>query len=715
MKQRLTLLLMLFSIVTTTMVAQDINAVENLLRKKYFMVYYRTDYGGWFEVKQYDKERKKIYCGVCDKNGQELLPPVYSELIRHDDYYKVTNKNGWFGIRGLHNEEILPCKYQNISDLEYTLGKSPYFYLWSNNKSGAYDHKRRMVVVPCIYDRLYFYESLNVFKVQKDNFWGVLDKDGDVLLPCNRYTELNLGYMKQKGGYCTVKVGDKEGVIDSTYREVVPCVYDDISYGYEKLKDYKICDIGKDNKNGVYDIVKQKEIVPCVYSDIIADDITRGKFFFVHRPGNTPSQPEKMGVFDPKTLSEILPCGKYSYMKNLDTEKQTVLVCKGMDFTYDEDKDKFIIHKQGKWGVYDLKKKKEIIPCKYDLLKKEEDGVYAFNKGAVIIGLDYYRGNYVYYQGGKWGYIDAMCNEIVSSQYDRVFDFKDGVAQVVKDGVNSFLEHPLKGTSLKLTNGGDGSPIDKDIPTTNKKNDNLFAFIIANENYTHFKGADYSINDGKVFAEYCKKTLGLPERNVRYYEDATYGNMVGAVKKLQDIADAYDGDAQVIFYYSGLGASDDKTAERYLLATDASMLALDKTGYDVKTLLATLNGVNVQNMWVVIDAPFSNMDKNGQPLASGRGVAIKPKEVTTDGKAIVTLSCDGSQASYSSKEYCHSLFTYALLEKMQQSKGNCTIKEMTDYATTWVKRQAMSGFDKSQTPQVIVSPLMSTQWGNVKF
>ena len=145
------------------------------------------------------------------------------------------------------------------------------------------------------------------------------------------------------------------------------------------------------------------------------------------------------------------------------------------------------------------------------------------------------------------------------------------------------------------------------------------------------------------------------------------------------------------------------------------MPALSKTGYDVKALLATLNGVNVQSIWVVIDAPFSNTDKNGQPLASGRGVAIKPKDVTTDGKAIITLSCDGSQSSYSSKDYGHSLFTYALLEKMQQSKGNCTIKEMTDYATTWVKRQAISGFDKSQTPQVVVSPQMSTQWGQIKF
>jgi len=714
MKQRLTLLLALLTIATTTMMAQDINAVANQLSQKYSSAYYRTDYGGWFEVQQFDKERKKSYHGVCDKSGRELLPPVYKELNRGDGYYIVTNKNGWFGIRGLHNEEILPCKYSSISDFEYTYRKSPYFDLWSNKKQGAFDPKLKRMVVPCIYDRLDFYESMNIFKVKKDNFWGVLDKDGRELLPCNRYTELKLHDIPRNGGYCEVKVGEKVGVIDSTFKEVVPCIYDGILHCHD-LKDYHICDIEKDDKNGVYDIVKQKEVVPCVYSDIIADEIVKGKCFFVHRPGNSPSQPQKMGVFDPQTLSEVLPCGKYSYLKNLDPEKKTVVVCKGMDFTYDEDNDKFIIHKQGKWGVYDLKKKKEIIPCKYDMIKQEEDGVYAFNKGGVVMNLDDYEGKGVQYKGGKWGYIDAMCNEVVAPQYDMVNPFKDGLAQVKKDGVTSFLEHPLTGTKLKLTNGGDGSPIDKDIPKTNKKNENLFAFIIANENYTNFKGADYSINDGKVFAEYCKRTLGLPERNVRYYEDATYGNMIGAVKKLQDIADAYDGDAQIIFYYSGLGASDDKTAERYLLATDASMAALSKTGYDVKALLATLNGVNVQNMWVVIDAPFSNTDKNGQPLATGRGVAIKPKDVTTDGKAIVTLSCDGSQASYSSKEYGHSLFTYALLEKMQQSKGNCTIKEMTDYATTWVKRQAMSGFDKSQTPQVIVSPQMSAQWGNVKY
>jgi hypothetical protein len=145
------------------------------------------------------------------------------------------------------------------------------------------------------------------------------------------------------------------------------------------------------------------------------------------------------------------------------------------------------------------------------------------------------------------------------------------------------------------------------------------------------------------------------------------------------------------------------------------MAALSKTGYEVKDLLNTLNTQNVQHLWVVIDAPFSNLDKNGQPLLSGRGVAIKPKAVEAEGKTIVTMSSDGSQTAYSSKEYGHSLFTYALLEKLKQSKGDCTVKELTDYASTWVKRQAMSGFDKLQTPQVIVSDKMANQWSNIKF
>lgn len=610
----------------------------------------------------------------------------------------------------------LQKKYSYVDTFDYTENSVPCILVQSNQKWGIYDVKTNRLSLPCVYDEIKYDVRISRFIIKQNSFYGICDVNGRILLNPDTYTDINTWYTRASDGYFVVRIGNKDGAMDKQYKLVIPCEYNlDGGIYLKQLKDYRMIEVEKNDLRGVYDITKQKEIMACVYtSDLEIEKIAKGESFIVRRPGGAKGKPEKVGIFDGKELKEVVPCGKYSYLKNLNQEKQTVVVCKDMDFTYDEDNDTYTILKQGKWGVYDWKQKKEIIPCKYDLLKKEEGGIYAFNKGCVISIKDN-TDDFVYCKGGKWGFIDAMCNEVVAPQYDRVFDFKDGVAQVVKDGVNTFLEHPLKGTNLKLANGGDGSPVDKDIPTTDKKNENLFAFIIANENYANFKGADFSVNDGKVFAEYCKKTLGVPEHNVRYYEDATYGNMVGAVKKLQDIADAYDGDAQIIFYYSGLGATDDKTSERYLLATDASMAALSKTGYEVKDLLNTLNAQNVQSMWVVIDAPFSNLDKTGQPLATSRGIALKPKDVTTEGKTIVTLSSDGSQTAYSSKNYGHSLFTYALLEKMKQSKGNCTIKEMTDYASSWVKRQAMSSFDKSQTPQVIVSEKMSALWGQIKF
>ena len=99
-----------------------------------------------------------------------------------------------------------------------------------------------------------------------------------------------------------------------------------------------------------------------------------------------------------------------------------------------------------------------------------------------------------------------------------------------------------------------------------------------------------------------------------------------------------------------------------------------------------LNELNVVCTWVILDAPFSNVDKKGNTLASTRGVALKPRPVEPEGYTIVCQACQDGQTAYSHKQYGHSLFTFALLEKLQQTKGNCTLKELSDYASNWVKK-----------------------------
>lgn len=72
-----------------------------------------------------------------------------------------------------------------------------------------------------------------------------------------------------------------------------------------------------------------------------------------------------------------------------------------------------------------------------------------------------------------------------------------------------------------------------------------------------------------MFADYCHRALGIPEANIRAYYNATYGDMLSAVKDITSIADAYNGDISIIFYYAGHGVPDEKNREAYLVPVDA--------------------------------------------------------------------------------------------------------------------------------------------------
>ncbi|MBR1788060.1 MAG: leucine-rich repeat protein, partial [Bacteroidaceae bacterium] len=87
--------------------------------------------------------------------------------------------------------------------------------------------------------------------------------------------------------------------------------------------------------------------------------------------------------------------------------------------------------------------------------------------------------------------------------------------------------------------------IDQHIPTGTGQNAKTFAVIIGNEKYTQVAQVPYAQNDAKVFAEYCKRTLGLPDNNVRTYDNATFGTMLAAVNDVKSIVEAYKGDCNV--------------------------------------------------------------------------------------------------------------------------------------------------------------------------
>ncbi len=257
--------------------------------------------------------------------------------------------------------------------------------------------------------------------------------------------------------------------------------------------------------------------------------------------------------------------------------------------------------------------------------------------------------------------------------------------------------------------------VDVDIPSGRISNAaSTFAVIIANENYQRESKVEFARNDGETFRKYCTTTLGLPEKNVHYVADATLNNMRAEIDWVCRVAKTYDGSADIIFYYAGHGIPDESTRASYLLPVDGYGYNVS-TGYKLSDLYDRLGSVPAGSVTVFLDACFSGTARDGMMLASARGVAIKARADAPTGKMVVFSAAQGDETAYPYREKGHGLFTYYLLKKLQQTKGNVTYGELGDYITEQVGRTAIVENSKPQTPTVMVAPALAQTWKSMEF
>lgn len=258
------------------------------------------------------------------------------------------------------------------------------------------------------------------------------------------------------------------------------------------------------------------------------------------------------------------------------------------------------------------------------------------------------------------------------------------------------------------------SDVDVKIPEMNLVNENTFALIISNENYKFVSKVPYANADGKTFEDYCLKTLGLPKDHIHRQEDATLGTLMGEVDWITNIQKVFGGEARSIVYYAGHGIPDESTRDAFLLPVDGTGTNT-KTAYKLSELYARLSEYPTQSTIVFLDACFSGAQRNGQMLASARGVAIKAKEGKPTGNMIVFSAASGDETAYPYNDKGHGLFSYYLLKKLQESKGEATLGELSDYISDNVSRQAIIQNSKSQTPTTIPADAVSSLWKELKL
>ena len=493
------------------------------------------------------------------------------------------------------------------------------------------------------------------------------------------------------------------GLIDETGKEILP-----LKYKWIQINDKYLQTTTKDGLCGLY-YHDGRQIYDDKYGATLYPTIDN-KFILLNMGGHIDSDNHtiggKWGIGD--TRGKVIIPAKYDYVHYVYHAQDAYYYAVSNDGHYNSQWE----YTNGKkWGLY--KDEKLVIPCEYDSIE------FSFHNHLHAIK-----------KNGKWGFFHDG-KEIIPPEYDEVTLFSDGVATVIKDGEAQMIKNPLMdGNQIELAqNNIDNtkevgavksrypaphSDVDTDIPTTPKSADNTFAIIIANENYADAP-VPYALNDGRIFKEYCQHTLGLPEKHINLYEDATYGSIINAVEKMKDISDAYDGEARFIFYYAGHGFPDDKQATAWILPVDGITSAITTTGYSLAKLYDEIAHLKMQSAIVLIDACFSGAKREDQMLASSRGVAIKVKAEQPQGKMLIFSAATGDETAHQIEEKGHGLFTYYLLKKLKSTNGDVDMGSLTDYVTTQVKRQSVVINNKKQTPTVIPSQALMNNWQTMKL
>lgn len=673
-------------------------------------------------------------CGFIDKTGKAVIPIIYDDIMNLKEgefffeYFKyglaIVKKDGKYGAVDRTGQIIIPAQYDWLSPFQNDITT-----MEQNGKWGVLDRNGK-IIIPCLYDSgLRFTE--NMASALLNDKYGFIDKKGRMIIPATfEYASVFAE------GLALVRQNDKYGFIDTTGKLVIPAQFDDITdftlYGCSSYFPEDMAEVKQNGKWGFIDRKGNVVITPQFdstdkFSGGIACVSLNGKQGLINKTGKfvIPAEYDMIEATS-EDLVSFKKDGKYGYMDKTGN----ILIPARFEQCYGFNEGMAAVEVNGKWGFIDIKGELTI-PAQYTC-------VVPFSEGLAAVEID-----------DKWGAIDQAGNLVIPAGFDDAFFFDKGLAFVEqedniysgwffidKQGRRHFTEAEgrefLAQEAMQATTPRSGGKaetvqsapdagyadrvvdVDSGIPQAKGANFGTYAVVIANENYRSVADVGNAANDGNVLHQYLTKTLGIPENNVIYCENASAAMMDEALSTLETktrSAAALGKAFNVIFYYSGHGVPAEGTSDAFLLPVDVSPKNLKRYGFSLDELYRRLGALEAQCVTVLLDACFSGAGRTGAMLADVKGVALEPKKAAPTGNMVVLPACSGSQTAHIFKEGKHGLFTYWLLRKLKETKGEVTLGELQEHLAQYVDYTTTNRLNLSgQQPTLQVSPTLSRNW-----
>lgn len=308
-------------------------------------------------------------------------------------------------------------------------------------------------------------------------------------------------------------------------------------------------------------------------------------------------------------------------------------------------------------------------------------------------------------------------------------DVSESYGKYASDWTHSFaLNQPLAAEKMIVTSKKEDlvnhevaslrSDVDKDIPYGLAPKSNRYALIIGNEDYSSKQpglerevNVDFAANDARVFAEYTEKVLGYPKENIHLFIDATKRTMTVEIQYLIKKAQA-QGDAEILFYYSGHGLPDEASNSPYLIPVDVNGVQV-QDGISMIDVYDQLADCGAKKCLVVLDACFSGGARNKE-LVAMKNIKRKTNIDNVPGNILVLASSSGAESSAVYMEKQHGYFTYFLLKNLKETKGNGTIENCMLEVTKNVRLKALDIY-KDQTPNALPGLNIKESWKTLSW
>lgn len=564
-----------------------------------------------------------------------------------------------------------------------------------------------MMVIPCVYDYAgQFTEGYAA--VMSGNKWGFIDIDGDTLVSY-RYDEVH----RFVNGYAAVRMGSRWGYIDSDGNELVPCRYDVAS------------DFGSDG----FAAVTRADSTGFVYRDgnwyaskDRALNWIRGIPFSVYAKDKVMNRMNEWQLIEP---GETVPdwearVNEESFMARLE----------GLEMRYEaeyieanrlEDPELIL-------GPYDTSK--ETYPVEIvDHVVHDADTsgsperlrtfhidlpVPAEEAAQVEGNWRRLKAEYVYFINNDR---IALADVTLTFPGRKFYEWTDPAyspkRQLLMDYDLEELDFTLPGKIYRLAvrSRDDSTAVDTDssVPSPRgRRNQDVYAVIIANQEYTTGMTVPYALNDGAVFREYCLKRLRIPEDNIMYLTDADTEEMRSVLLWLDKAAALFNSDSRVIVYFSGQCLLDEGVGETFLLPVDYASTGV-QSGLRLRSLYSRLSG-KIDDALFLIDASYGKLSRNGMRVGVFDDGDIEESWLQPSDRMVVFYAAGEDEGAYPYPEKRHGLFTYFLLKALQDRPEVISYGDLFDYISDNVERVSRHLYGRTQVPEVYSSKWDGEAW-----